>query len=379
MQNKEALGAVTGRVLCADTQQPARLAHVVLQPVVDLQSPLLKKGGQGYQSEGLFHLQTVNLDGSFSIPAVPPGLYYVIAEQDGYISPLALFTRDQLNHPDDTLLHKIARYMTPISVTAGHTTQTEVDLIRGAVIAGTVRFEDGSPAVNVAVNLLQRNAKGEWKSVRTQHLANHNSSYTDDQGVYRFSGLPAGEYLVRASIELNKVILDHIFSSNGATSYGDGYHLRIYPGDTFRPRDATPVKVEEGENVTSLDLDVPLSKLYSLSGIVMRPDSASPANAARLTLNFADTGEELVSTDVDADDGSFRFDFVPEGNYILHATKIADVVRTEVPTCNGCIPPTHTETKVITKYGDVSAPVQLTSDQSSLILQAASATAPKNP
>jgi hypothetical protein len=375
-QNKEGLGAVTGRVLYADTQQPARLAHVVLQPVVDLHSPLLKKGDEGNQREGLFHLQTVDLDGSFSIPAVPPGLYYVIAEQDGYISPLALFTREQLNHPDDALLHRIAHYMTPVSVTAGHTTQTEVDLIRGAVIAGSVRFEDGSPAVNVDVGLLQRDAKGEWKPVRTQHLASHNSNYTDDQGNFRFSGLPAGEYLVRASIELNKVILDHIFSSNGATSYGDGYRLRIFPGDTFRPRDATPMKVEEGEAVTSLDVDVPLSKLYSLSGSIMRPDSASPANAAHLTLTFADTGEEVASTDVDADDGSFRFDFVPGGSYILHATKIATVERTEVPNCENCIPPTHTETKVVTSFGDAYVPVQLTGDLSSVMVQAAPAKKP---
>ena len=209
-QNREALGAVIGHVICSDTQQPARLAHVVLEPIADVQSPAAT--GPGYHREGLFHLQTVSLDGSFSIPAVPPGLYYVVAEQEGYISPLALFTREQLGHPDEATLRRIAHYMTSVSVTAGHTTQTEVDLVRGAAIAGTVRFEDGSPAVNVNVGLLQRDAKGEWKPVRTQHLASHGSDYTDDQGAYRFSGLPAGEYLVRASIELNQVIKDHISS-----------------------------------------------------------------------------------------------------------------------------------------------------------------------
>ena len=118
-QSKEGLGAVTGRVLCSDTQQPARLAHVVLQPVVDPNSPLLDTGNKSSRPEGIFHLQTVGLDGSFTIPAVPPGHYYVIAEQDGYVSPLALFTREQLNNADEQMQRKIARYMTPISVTAG--------------------------------------------------------------------------------------------------------------------------------------------------------------------------------------------------------------------------------------------------------------------
>ena len=116
--------------------------------------------------------------------------------------------------------------------------------------------------------------------------------------------------------------------------------------------------------------------LYSVSGTVLRPDSESPANAAHLTLNFADTGEEIASTDLEADDGSFRFDFVPSGNYILHATKIATVERTEVSNGENVIPPTHTETKTISSYGDVSAPLQLTTDQSSVILRA---TAVKKP
>jgi hypothetical protein len=369
-QNREALGAVIGHVLCSDTQQPARLAHVVLQPVVDLNSPVLKKGNH---SEGVFQLETVNLDGSFTIPAVPPGHYYVIAEQDGYISPLALFTRAQLNDPDEALKQKIARYLTTISVTAGHTTQAEVTLIRGAVIAGVVRFEDGTPAISVGLELLQRSDKGEWQTVRTQKLASHHfgGAYTDDQGAYRFSGLPAGEYIVRANVELNKVTVSYIFASGGGTSYGDGYHLRIYPGDAFRPSDAKPVKVEEGENATSVDIDIPLSKLYTLSGTVMRPDSELPANAAHLSLVFADNGEELTSTDVDVDDGSFRFDFVPGGNYTLRATKIANVERTVVSNGENTVPPTRTETKVLSKFGDASLPIQLTSDQSAVVVHAA--------
>lgn len=375
-QNRDAVGAVTGHVICSDTQQPARLAHVVLQPVVDRDSPVLltKSKGSG-KPEGYFHLQTVALDGSFTIPAVPPGHYYVIAEQDGYISPLALFTRAQLNDPDEAVKQKITRYLTAISVTAGHTTQAEVTLFRGAVIAGTVRFEDGSPGIDVGVQLLQRDEKGEWKMVRTGQLGSHTlggSNYTDDQGAYRFSGLSAGEYIVRANVELNNVTTTYIFGSSGAMSFGDGYHLRVYPGDAFRPRDARPVK---GENATSVDVDIPLSKLYTLSGTVMRPDGEAPVNAAHLSLVFADTGEELTSTEVNSDDGTFRFDYVPGGNYTLRATKIAKVERTEVPNCDqGCVPATHTETKVLNKFGDTSLPIQLTSDQSAVVVQATAAT-----
>ena len=121
-------GSVLGHVTYADTQQPARLAHVVLQPMVDPHLPMPNQteehyGYRNYKAESVFHLQTVGLDGSFAIASVPPGLYYVIAEQDGYISPLFLFTRQQLNRPDEATLRKIAHYMTSITVTAGQTTQ----------------------------------------------------------------------------------------------------------------------------------------------------------------------------------------------------------------------------------------------------------------
>jgi hypothetical protein len=61
---------------------------------------------------------------------------------------------------------------------------------------------------------------------------------------------------------------------------------------------------------------------------------------------------------------------------VVYRAQHREVERTEVPNCENCIPPTHTETKTINSYGDVSAPVQLTADQSSLLLQATAAKKP---
>jgi hypothetical protein len=368
-------GTVTGHVIYADTQLPARLAHVVLQPIQDLHSAALKQGA-GYHPEGLFHLKTVGLDGTFTIPEVPEGLYYVIVEQDGYVSPLEIFTRAELNAPNNAMMRKIARYMTPISVAANHTTQVEMSLIRGAEISGTVRFEDGSPAENASMKLLKRNEKGEWVSVRTNRLAGRNNGVTNDEGSYRFTGLPTGEYLVSASIELNNVMLDHIFASGGATAYGDGYSLRIFPGDFFRTHDAKPIKLEEGDKATGIDIDVPVSKLYSVRGVVQKPNSAAPVSAAHLVLRFADDGSEVASTDASYDDGSFRFDFVPSGSYILEATKIGEVERIALPPCKDCMLPLDFRTKVVTSFGDTSQPVIVTGDLSSIVLHATAAKQP---
>ena len=235
-------GSVIGHVIYADTQQPARLATVTLQPLVDLKSPVLSTRPDEYKPEGIFHLITTTLDGGFRIPKVPPGLYYVIVEQEGFISPLTLFTREQLNHPDQALLKQIARYMTPVSVTAGHVSEANVRLVRGAVLSGTVRFEDGSPVVGAKLAVMHRDEKAEWVPLRYNGLGARSRDFSDDQGTYRFAGLPAGEYLVRADIELTDVITDHVFSSSGATSWNGAYDLQIFPGDAFRPKDAKPVQ-----------------------------------------------------------------------------------------------------------------------------------------
>ena len=51
-------------------------------------------------------------------------------------------------------------------------------------------------------------------------------------------------------------------------------------------------------------------------------------------------------------------------------TRAGDVQRTEVSNGPHVIPPTHTETKIVASYGDASVPVQLTGDQSGLMVRA---------
>ena len=95
--------------------------------------------------EPVILLAETQIDGSFSVPNVRPGEYYVIVEKLGYMSPLSQLTREALNHPtkEDALL--MARLLTPVSVGANRTSNVEVRLLRGAVLAGTVRFADGTP------------------------------------------------------------------------------------------------------------------------------------------------------------------------------------------------------------------------------------------
>jgi hypothetical protein len=88
---------VTGHVYCADTNAPARLAVVMLEPV-----SVLGQGNADVRGpQELIHADAVQtgLDGSFTIPNVESGTYYVLAYKPGYLSPLSFFSEETLYHP----------------------------------------------------------------------------------------------------------------------------------------------------------------------------------------------------------------------------------------------------------------------------------------
>ena len=365
-------GTVTGRVLCADTHLPARMASVVLQPIVDLNSPALKPeahdGGE-YKPEGNVAITQTLLDGSFTIPNVRPGDYYVIAEKIGYLSPLAQLSREELNHPSQETASLMARLLTPVSVAANRTSSAEVRLIKGATISGQIRFDDGTPDASSGISLLHKDKSGKWTGFRTKLLAGpYGGNLTDDQGRFRITGLPAGEYLLKTTLELSDIIVDHIFRESGSSSSNTRYSLNIYFGNVMRERDAKLIKLAEGEDSTANDIEIPLTTLHAVSGTVLEGATGRTVNAAHVEIHYTDDGSQLVSTEVRKEDDAFHFLYVPEGEYILKVTGARDVTRTEIPTCPRCTPPTHTEEKTVRTFGNAEQPLILHSDLSALTI-----------
>ncbi len=362
-------GTVTGRVLCADTHLPARMASVVLQPIVDLNSPALKPDGKDSKPEPNTTIIQTLLDGSFTIPDVRPGDYYVIAEKVGYLSPLAQLSRDDLNHPTEASANLMATLLTPVSVAANRTSTAEVHLLKGATIAGAIRFDDGTPDSSAGISLLHKDKSGKWTGFRTKLLAtSFTPNTTDDQGHFRMTGLPAGEYLLKTTLELSEVIVNHIFREVGGTSFNTRYSLDIYFGNAMRQRDAKPIKVADGEDSAGNDIEIPLTTLHAISGTVLEGATGRTVNAAKIAIHYTDDDTQLVSTTVSKDDNAFHFLYVPEGEYTLKATEARDVTRTEVPTCPQCMPPSHTEEKTVRTFGNAEQPLILHTDITGLTI-----------
>jgi hypothetical protein len=364
-----AVGIVTGHVVCADTNLPARNAHVFLQPVVGRSLPAKEHNGEQ-------PIQTVSvvsatlLDGSFTIPNVAPGDYYIFVEKPGYLSPFALISREDLDHPKPETADLIARLVTPVTVVANRTSTAEARILKGAAISGTIRFDDGTPHANAAVGLLKKDKSGKWVSFRTKLIAGpFEGMPTDDQGHYRISGLPAGEYLVQTSLALVNILTSQVYGEGGGTADEIKYSLDLYFGDSFRRRDATPIKLSEGEESRSADITIPLSKLHSVSGSLLATKTGHTVNAGNVAIVYPDDNTQLVSARITEDDGSFHFYYLPEGEYILKVTDARDVSREEVPYPPGTFPPFHIEEKKIREYDPQQQPLIINGDMSGVTAQ----------
>jgi hypothetical protein len=301
---------------------------------------------------------------------VAPGDYYIFVEKPGYLSPFASISREDLDHPKPETADLISKLLTPVTVVANRTSNAEVRILKGAAISGTIRFDDGTPDANAPIHLLNKDKTGKWVSFRTKLIAGpFEGTPTDDQGHYRISGLPAGEYLVQTSLALINIVTSEVYAENGGIANETKYSLDLYSGDSFRRRDATSIKLSEGEESTSADITIPLSKLHSVSGSLLAARTGHTVNAGSVVIVYPDDDTQLVSTKISEDDGSFRFFYVPEGEYTLKITDARDVSREEVPYPPGSFPPFHIVEKKIREYDPQQQPIIINADLSGVTAQ----------
>ena len=298
-------GSITGHVYLGDSRLPARMAYVTLIPVGAAAVGDKKPAVSSASAE-------TGLDGAFLMPNVLPGTYYVVAVRLGYASPVpaSYLTHDGSNEaPEEVKLRQtLADTLTPVTVAANRTTTTDIFLNRGAAISGSVRFDDGEPDSGATVSLLRKGKDGKWTEFTTPEslfvLSRTSGAPTDDQGNFRVTGLPAGEYLLRTTLALSGADVE----SPGVDAPNEpDYRWDIYYGNGIRPSDAKPIKLKDGEQATGINLEIPLSRLHSVSGIVLSQETGRPINHADVELHNPDDDSTCAVTRINRDIGQFRF------------------------------------------------------------------------
>jgi hypothetical protein len=338
-------GLITGRVVEADSKTPIAAAIVALSG-----------GGGGPFAQDANRVLT-DAEGRFFVSDVAAGSYSLTAQKPGYVQ--GAYGR---RRPGGTSLSLDL-------ADAGRQGDVTIVLWRDAIVTGRVVDESGEPMVNVAV-----------RAARMEFVAGHRQMEhmikirTDDRGIYRFSSLLPGDYVlaVVATVTTESTSYAGAMRENGEppssflqtmTAVGSaplisyqpvtgvtGSSARVasselatasappqtgtwltYP-TTYLPSattlsSATVVHALPGQVQSLADLTVRLMPTYQVSGQVMAPEGPAGYYAVHLIpLDAADAPLFDAATAVTDAGGVFNFFGVSPGPYV------ARVVKTPFPT-----------------------------------------------
>jgi hypothetical protein len=345
-------GVVTGIVLCADTGKPARFATVTLTAAP-------KAGEKPDDSDPLSaaEISITDLDGRFSIEAVRPGRYYAFATLEGYLDPaLALDPAKLKSMSAGAEQHRYSieqwkDHLTEVTAFRGRVSDISMQIERGAEISGTVTYDDASPAIGMHFQLFRKTAKGDMTAVGLPLLDSWTlHAETDGHGRYNLTNLPAGEYAVCALMPAE--------SEDAAP--------RVCLGNTFRKRDAKSVKVEAGESAAGTDIEIPLSGLHSVAGIVTALSDGHTLAHGNVRLLYADDRTPARETAIQ-EDGTFAFEYVPQDKYILRVSGAGDAApKADDPTPDSSTPAPKPPPEV--HYADKEIPLTVLDDISGIAI-----------
>lgn len=194
----------------------------------------------------------------------------------------------------------------------------DITLTRGGVITGKVTDADGRPVVEEQIFFSGDSGPPYFRTVRT-----------DDRGVYRAFGLPAGRYTVSAG--------NDSVSSFGRAGNGP---QRTYHPSALNASEATTIEVNEGSEATNIDITLgrQMSR-YTARGRIINGDTSQPLPNAHIgiQLYFAAGGSTSRTGAAESTkDGEFKIENLPPGKYAVYldsqtdSDSISEPVRFEV-------------------------------------------------
>jgi hypothetical protein len=264
-------------------------------------------------------------DGRFAFTRVPAGEFYLRAKKAAY--PEVSYGAKRPGRAGAKLQIQDGTRLTDIVL----------KMERGAVLTGTVFNDRGQPVPDVSVSAYRVYTGLDGSFSTSSTSTGSGFPKTDDRGVYRFYGLPAGEYLVGTSPFFGSGSSARVPSDDeireafarAAQSMQPGYvaspkpqgpppqqvdYAPVYFPDAPNAVDAARIKVSAGEERAGLDLHLVLRPMSAISGQVA--NAPDPKNV-EMTLYTRAQGSALVTSA--NPDGSFNFKGLSAGDYAVSA------------------------------------------------------------
>jgi hypothetical protein len=284
-------GTITGRVTLDGKPLPE--VSVSLVPT---------ESGNPFSPNNPSNQTVTDSDGKFRMTTVPAGVFTLTILPGPLVIP----------HDGYGPTGKV------VAVRAGEDVKgIDLALKRGGIITGQVTDSDGLPIIGQSVTLEALAAGGTRRPIETGP-----PSDTDDQGVYRLYGLPAGRYLVtiRSTYDLNVT----------------GYSTIYYPGVT-QISEAGVIEVGDAEEKRNVNIVLnPLADGYSISGRVVDSFTGSPVANIRYRLAENTRNTRSAATLLNGrtnEKGEFLSSPIPSGSYVIFALpdSQSDVYSDSVP------------------------------------------------
>jgi len=271
---QEATCAITGRVTIDNQGAPG--VAVALQQATS-----------GGPSPPPVARATTDKEGAFKMTNLPAGRYYLVPLAPAYFAP-----------SEDRMIASSK----PVTLMKGESLEgIELKLIPGGVITGRVATAGGQPVIGreidtrltdlrVMQQLPVSIAGGRFK--------------TDDRGVYRIYGLPAGRYIVSVRSE----------------TPGQARWI-FHPGVTEESQ-AAPIDVVAGKVVENVDIKLPpITRAYEASGRVVGEATGQPIPKIRVGWSALESsGKRAVgntSGPMVDEQGAFRLTNLAPGRYAV--------------------------------------------------------------
>ncbi|MGE0100856.1 MAG: carboxypeptidase regulatory-like domain-containing protein [Blastocatellales bacterium] len=238
-------------------------------------------------------------DGRYKLTSVPAGSYRISAYAPAWVAKV---------EGNQGWLGRT------LSVSDGENVEN-IDFImtRGAVITGRVTDSSGRGLIEENIVIIPVDADGR----RLNSQANRSAFVrTDDRGVYRAFGLPAGRYRVGAGPEPGNARIGTV---------SGGRYMRTWHPDTIDESAAGIVAVETGQEAEKVDITMVAADknvLYSASGRVIEAETGAPVAGAMImhTQMKGDQPEGAAMNSTASNSrGEFRIDSIPAGSYTLTA------------------------------------------------------------
>ena len=189
-----------------------------------------------------------------------------------------------------------------------------LEIAPGAVITGRVTASSGRPVIKEPVHIVPfKEGRDDYARYNLNEAL---MAYTDDRGVYRAYGLPAGRYTIMAG----RGSTGYQKPSFGKVPFPQSYH----PGVTERSK-AKVVEIAAGTEASDIDIKIellpaPKTRTFAVVGRILDAQVRRPLPSVGFHYQSEtpdDRGNSISEFGKSDSKGDFRINEIPPGKYTI--------------------------------------------------------------